>query len=352
MTARTLTLFAAIAVVCLVAGYMVGRSSNEAAELNEGLSHGDEPIGASRPKAPEPQQPPPAPEPVFRYGGLQDIFDEIDKAIEGMDGKGVLAQLSTLRMWGVSTAGSGADHWIWLTSMDDAALEEFGITRLDLSQEFLEDPELIKYALTEPGLNPVFRRFAAEILRYAPTEVRRSILESLDFAGEKDVKVLTPVWKAAARFKDPIFVDRFARMANRPDLYNNYRQSVAFAIAETPGEESRRALDAMHATEKGPLLRVLQVLEQIYAPPATGVLITNGMKPTAERIGLADIILEYNGIAVRTRDDIAAADAYSSPGDVVTVKVLRDGVEEELQVTVTDSAPGHLHFDARPIVKP
>lgn len=358
MTARMLTLFVAVAAVCLVAGYMVGQSSNEA-EVPEARTPANEEREQRRDASVKlgdlvevPFYRPDSSATGYFVLGTDELHTRIKEAIDRNDGEELLVLLSVLSSSGQDTFIEVADHWIWLTRMDADALEAQGLSHLDLSQALLHRPDLIAFALTESGLDPVFRRFAAQTLTYAPAEVRRSILEPLDFAEEKDVKVLTPVWKAAAQFKDPIFVDRFARIANRLDLYNNYRQSVAFAIAETPGEESRKALDAMHATEKGPLLRVLPVLEQIYAPPATGVLITNGMKPTADRIGLADIILEYNGIAVRTRDDIAAADANSSPGDVVTVKVLRDGVEEELQVTVTDSVPGHLHFDARPIVKP
>ncbi len=78
---------------------------------------------------------------------------------------------------------------------------------------------------------------------------------------------------------------------------------------------------------------------------------TNGLAPATDRIGHNDIILEYNGRAIRSSGDLTLADAKTTPGAQVPVRVLRDGSEQMLYVTVTNTAPGHLHFDARSIVK-
>ncbi len=78
---------------------------------------------------------------------------------------------------------------------------------------------------------------------------------------------------------------------------------------------------------------------------------TNGFKPGPNRIGLNDIILEYRGQRIRQMSDLTRADANSKPNQVVAVKVLRGGTEHFLQITVTDTAPGHLHFSAPGIVR-
>ena len=188
-----------------------------------------------------------------------------------------------------------------------------------------------------------------ETLASAGFALRRAILDTLDFSIEKDSGVLTPLVRAARDMRDSIYVDRFARLVQRTDLYNDMRHSVAFMIAEIEGDEARRALDVLRAS--GGYQRIMPVLESIYSPPATGLLVTNGFSPGAEVIGLNDIILEYNGHAIRNTADLTLADANTKPGDKVFVRVLRDGGEQILYVTVTDTAPGHLHFDGRPIVK-
>ena len=207
----------------------------------------------------------------------------------------------------------------------------------------------MRHALTESKLDPTFRRFTAEALEQASVATRRAILDDLDFRAEKDKGVLHPLVRATRDFKDPIYVDRYLHLVGRTDLYNNSRQSIAYAIAGIGGPESRTALDALHAA--GGHERILPVLESIYAPPATGLLITNARAPGPDQIGLNDIILEYNEREILTNADIVAADSATRPGDVVTVKILRGGVELTIYVTVTDTAPGHLHFDARSIRK-
>ena len=107
----------------------------------------------------------------------------------------------------------------------------------------------------------------------------------------------------------------------------------------------------MNSGGKGLFKRMLPVLESIYAPPATGLLVTNGMRPSNDRIGHNDLILEYGGHRIRSRADLTRADAKTKPGQIVSVKILRNGVEHILRITVTDTAPGHLHFSSRPVVR-
>ena len=171
----------------------------------------------------------------------------------------------------------------------------------------------------------------------------------VDFSTEKDKTVLHALVRAVRDFKDPLYVERFVHLVQRTDLYNDSRSNIAFRIAEIGGSESRRALDVLGAA--GTYDRIVPVLEHIYDPPATGLLITNARSPGDDRIGISDIILEYNQRPIRTNADLLLADSVTAPGDVVPVKLLRNGIEQTISLTVTDTAPGHLHFDATPIQK-
>ena len=128
---------------------------------------------------------------------------------------------------------------------------------------------------------------------------------------------------------------------------------MAFVIAEIDGDEASQALDILRASGgyQPMIQRILPVLANIHSPPATGFLVTNGLPPETGRIGHNDIVLEYNGHVIRNVADFTVADTNTKPGDMVLVRVLRDGGEQILYVTVTNTAPGHLHFEGQPIVK-
>ncbi len=211
----------------------------------------------------------------------------------------------------------------------------------------------MRFALDDADLDPTFRQFTANTLEQASTKVRRGILDDLDFATEKDKQVLHALVRATQGFDDEAYVDRFFHLVERSDLYNDSRSSIAFRIAEIAGAKSRAAIDLLRANSggKGLFKRMLPILESVYAPPATGLLVTNGLSPTGNRIGHNDVILEYDGHAIRNRADLTRADANTKIGQIVSVKIVRGGVQRVLRITVTDTAPGHLHFDSRPIVK-
>jgi hypothetical protein len=274
---------------------------------------------------------------------------EIRDALARGDGNALLGLLSELAALGDEHLGDVVATWSRLVAMDAAQLDALGLSRLALTAALLREAGLVRFGLEQADLDPSFRQFAAATLQQAALGFRRTILATLDVAEERDKAVLIPLLRAARELRDPAYVDRFLHCVQRTDLYNDTRSSVAFMIAEIGGAESRRALDVLRAT--GDYQRIATVLEHIYAPPATGLLVTDGFSPTPERIALSDIILEYDGHAIATQADLVRADSGTRPGDVVVVKVLRGGVERRLLVTVTDSAPGHLHFSSRAIVK-
>ncbi len=174
-------------------------------------------------------------------------------------------------------------------------------------------------------------------------------LDELDFSEEKDKTVLRSLLHAAKDVKDNEYVDRFQRLVQRTDLYNDTRRWVACMMAEIGGERSWKAIHELQFL--GNYDRLLPVLERMHTPPATGLLVMNSRPAGPARIGLYDVLVEYNGHRIRTRADLTLADATTTPGDVVTAKVLHNGAEQILNITVTDTAPGHLHFDAMPIVE-
>ena len=277
------------------------------------------------------------------------IRKDLAESTLGQDGRRLLKLLAELSSLGPAHYPEVAADWIRLIDMEPSELDALGLSRIDLASALAGEGEMIRFALNDPELDPDFRQFAAETLSQASVTARRAILDTLDFSTERDSRVLTPLVAAARDARDPIFVDRFLHLVQRTDLYNNMRSSIAFMIAEIEGDAASRALDVLRSS--GGYQRTLPVLENIHSPPATGLLVTNGVAPATDRIGHNDIILEYNGRAIRSSGDLTLADAKTTPGDQVPVRVLRDGAEQMLYVTVTNTAPGHLHFDARPIVK-
>lgn len=136
-------------------------------------------------------------------------------------------------------------------------------------------------------------------------------------------------------------------MATKQVLARFELERQALAVMSHPAIDQLR----VNSGGKGLFNRMLPVLESIYAPPATGLLVTNGLRPGSNRIGHNDLILEYGGHKIRTRADLTRVDSNTKLGQIVPVKILRAGNEHILQITVTSTAPGHLHFSSRPIVR-
>jgi hypothetical protein len=281
------------------------------------------------------------------------VRDEIETALRDGNGSDLLDLLTELAALGDLNYPAVAAHWARLANMDAAALDRLGISKIDLASALVRSEGLMKFTLEEADLDPTLRQFTARTLELASTKTRRAILADLDFASEKDKAVLHPLVRGTQGFQDASYVDRFQRLVARTDLYNDSRSSIAFRIAEIGGDAARAAIDRMRANSggKGLFNRMLPVLESIYAPPATGLLVTNGMKPSGARIGHNDLILEYAGHAIRNRADLTRADSKTRPGQIVAVKLMRNGVEHTLAITVTNTAPGHLHFSSRSVVR-
>src|SRR4029079_11408724 len=67
------------------------------------------------------------------------------------------------------------------------------------------------------------------------------------------------------------------------------------------------------------------------------VAVVNPNGPAA-KAGLepGDIVLEFNGKAVRNRDDLVSSVVSTKPGSTVPVKVMRDKKEKTLNLTVEE----------------
>jgi serine protease Do len=83
----------------------------------------------------------------------------------------------------------------------------------------------------------------------------------------------------------------------------------------------------------------LDALEQLGLKERAGALVSsvNGGGPAAKAgVEPGDVIVEYNGKPVRSRDDLVGMVTRTKPGTTVPLKVLRDKVEKRLDVTVDE----------------
>jgi serine protease Do len=83
----------------------------------------------------------------------------------------------------------------------------------------------------------------------------------------------------------------------------------------------------------------LDALEQLGLKERSGALVSsvnNGGPASKAGIEPGDVITEYNGKPVRSRDDLVGMVTRTKPGTTVPVKVVRDKVEKRLDVTVEE----------------
>jgi serine protease Do len=83
----------------------------------------------------------------------------------------------------------------------------------------------------------------------------------------------------------------------------------------------------------------LDALEQLGLKERAGALVSsvNGGGPAAKAgVEPGDVIVEYNGKPVRSRDDLVGMVTRTKPGTTVPMKVIRDKVEKRLDVTVDE----------------
>lgn len=88
----------------------------------------------------------------------------------------------------------------------------------------------------------------------------------------------------------------------------------------------------------------LDAVEALGLKERTGALVssvTSGGPAAKSGVEPGDVIMEFNGKAVKNRDDLVGYVTRTAPGTTVPVKVLRDKVEKRLNVTVDE-----LNLDA------
>ena len=88
----------------------------------------------------------------------------------------------------------------------------------------------------------------------------------------------------------------------------------------------------------------LDAVEALGLKERTGALVssvTSGGPAAKGGVEPGDVIMEFNGKAVKNRDDLVGYVTRTAPGTTVPVKVLRDKVEKRLNVTVDE-----LNLDA------
>jgi len=83
----------------------------------------------------------------------------------------------------------------------------------------------------------------------------------------------------------------------------------------------------------------LDALEQLGLKERAGALVSSvnsGGPASKAGVEPGDVIVEFNGKAVRNRDDLVGMVTRTKPGTTVPLKVLRDKVEKRLDVTVDE----------------
>ena len=82
-----------------------------------------------------------------------------------------------------------------------------------------------------------------------------------------------------------------------------------------------------------------ELAREFHLPDTTGVLVTEVLPNTpAERAGIQrdDVIIEFNGKKVSDRPHLRLMVSQMSPDQKVTIKILRDGKEKNLKVSLTE----------------
>ncbi len=272
---------------------------------------------------------------------------EIEEALHAGNGALVLELLEELASLGTEGLERSMAFWGRLLGLDQASLAALGLSRIELAAALARQPGTMRFAMEATRIDPELRRFAADTLERAGPSERHAVLDDLDFSLEKDAKVLGSLLRAVEEFRDSRYVERFSRLVDRGDLYNNTRQKIALMIAEVGGDQAQAAIESLRS--KGGHERILPVLEIALLAPADGLLVWNGDEPRDHAVGLCDVILEYNGRRTLSVADLLLADSTTRPGDIVPMRLYRKGDEVVITLTVASTAPGHLHFDAVPI---
>lgn len=121
-------------------------------------------------------------------------------------------------------------------------------------------------------------------------------------------------------------------------------QGIGFAI---PSNMVKSIIDQLGTTGKvirgmlGVQVQVVtpEIAKAFGLPEASGALVAEVHPNTpAEKAGLKreDIIIEYNGTPIKEMNELPRLVAATPPGTKTTVKVLRDGKEKTIPITVTE----------------
>ncbi len=261
---------------------------------------------------------------------IDQLTAEIEAALAGNEGKLVLALLSEMAALGEEFHDEVVNFWAALLETDDV-----GLGRLDLQAALLAQPAILRLALRDTEQPTAFRHLAADTLKNAPRRDQVAVLKELDLALEPDRKVVNTLAPTMMDARDTEFLPQLGGLVARDDLSNNFRQLMASAVAELDGEEADAVFrETVEESVHPAIQRVAPALRVLRDPPtSSGLVVINGpTRPTARNVCLGDVIVEYNGDAVASHEDLWTHAAATTKDETVAVKIWRDGREQTVRI--------------------
>lgn len=276
------------------------------------------------------------PDPASVAAKVADLRARIPELVEKKDGLGLLALMKVL-------AGLGPEGY--RDAMDIAEIfrkefgngnEAFGLDKVQFNKAWSGTMvPLMTWALANAAdASPWFRAKSVHML-YWVSDVDAAPIFVEAMAKEQDPNVAQALAGYLARLAKPEMVGDLEAAIRQNEKRAQTFQPMVQALVDLHTPESLAALRNLQASAPGPLAAALELAVIEHSPPSPGIMITGTQpKSQAQKVGLqkGDIIVSYDGVDVKSLDQLRKAVQAKPDNQLVPVMINRGGTLVPVQI--------------------
>ncbi|MEK7469740.1 MAG: PDZ domain-containing protein [Planctomycetota bacterium] len=268
---------------------------------------------------------------------VRDLRAKIPELVEKKDGAGLIAIMKELAALGPEGYRDAMDVAEIFRKEFGNGNEAFGIDKVQFNKAWSGTMvPLMTWALANAAdASPWFRAKSVHMLYWvSDVDAAPIFLEAM--AKEKDPGLAQALAGYLARMAKPEMVGDLEAAIRGNEKRPQTFQPMLQALVDLHTPESGSALRNLQLDASPALAAALEIAIIEHAPPAPGIMITSTQpKSQAQKVGLqkGDILMSYDGVEMKTLDQLRKAVQAKPDKELVPVMVNRGGTLVPVQIT-------------------
>ncbi len=277
------------------------------------------------------------PDPATVAAKVADLRAKIPELVEKKDGVGLLALMKELAALGPEGYRDAMDIAEIFRKEFGNGNEAFGLDKVQFNKAWSGTMvPLMTWGLANPGDASAWFRAKSVHMLYWVSDIDAAPIFLEAIANEKDPAVAQALAGYLARLAKPEIVGELASAIKQHEGRAQTYQPMVQALVDLHTPESGAALRDLQSGAPPALAAALQLALVEHSPASPGIMITGTQpKSQAQKVGLqkGDIIVSYDGMDVKSLDQLKKAVQAKPDKELVPVMINRGGTLVPVQLT-------------------